>query len=183
MRLATSCMLARNSPGGNSTTRNVMSALHDELAVHSLISADGHGEARALVDRSWPQTSSVCAGVTKVRSLTSFSAARNGMRWKLGARDDQPARGLRHGFDQQHARHQRVAREMALEDRAGGGDDRLGADRQFGKIKCGDPVDKLEILDPHWAPDITFPWRRPDRRCGRTGSSARNTARWWPCRR
>ena len=39
---------------------------------------------------------------------------------EAGARDQQPARRLRHGFDQQHARHQRAARKMPFENGAVG---------------------------------------------------------------
>ena len=57
-------------------------------------------------------------GVMNERSFASFSAARNGMRVKLVTRDDEPAGGLRHRLDEQHARHQRIAGKVSLEDRS-----------------------------------------------------------------
>ena len=55
--------------------------------------------------------------MTKVRNLASLTSARNGMRSNRLTRDHQPAGGLRHGLDQQHARHQRIAGKMAFENR------------------------------------------------------------------
>src|SRR4029079_3839051 len=77
MRRATSCMLARNSPFGKSTTRNVIPALQTVLPsawIEASVSAKPEPSCAILAD-----TTSACPGVTKVRSLTSFIAARNGI--------------------------------------------------------------------------------------------------------
>ena len=60
---------------------------------------------------------------------------------KFIGRHQQPAPGLRHGFDQQHARHQRIAREVPLEDRTFGRYRGLAANRTGGEIETDDPVD------------------------------------------
>ena len=63
--------------------------------------------------------------------------------------DQEPAGGLRHGLDQQHAGHQRIAGEMSLEDGRFGRDPRLGANGLLRKIKLGDAVDELKVLETH----------------------------------
>src|SRR5215216_3922144 len=64
-------------------------------------------------------------------------------------RDDEPTRGLRHGFDEQHAGHQRMAGKMTFEDRAGERNRGLAADRSIGEIELDDAIDQLKILKLH----------------------------------
>src|SRR5262249_25601131 len=66
-----------------------------------------------------------------------------------GHADDQPARSLRHRFDQKHAWHQRMPGKMSLEDRAGFGNLRLGLDGAAHQIKLDHSIDELKILEPH----------------------------------
>src|SRR3984957_4491551 len=68
---------------------------------------------------------------------------------ELGRRDDEPARGLRHRLDQQHARHQRMAGKMPFEDGAFLRHLRVDADRAPIEIEVDDTIDELEVLDPH----------------------------------
>jgi len=56
------------------------------------------------------------AGTTpERRNLASLTPIRNGMAVKPLRAGHQPAGGLRHAFDQQHSRHQRVGRKVAFE--------------------------------------------------------------------
>jgi hypothetical protein len=58
-------------------------------------------------------------------------------------------RSLRHGFDEQHARHQRQAGKVSFEDGRRGRDARLGTDGLVGKIETDDAVDQLKVLEAH----------------------------------
>ena len=71
------------------------------------------------------------------------------MRSKPLTGDNKPPRGLRHGFDQQHSRHERKAGEMAFENCAGGGDRRLGANFAVGDFEVDDAIDQLKVLKTH----------------------------------
>ena len=99
-----------------------------------------------------------------------------------GDADDEPARGLRHAFEQQHAGHQRKSGKMALEDRGSRRHGGLGADGAGAKVELNDPIDQLEVFEAH-AAGFMRPWRPRARRYGHRDSSGRNTARWWPCPR
>ena len=61
----------------------------------------------------------------------------------------QPAAGLRHRLDHQHAGQQGMAGEMALEHRAGLGHLTLGAHGPRRRIEFGDPVHHLEVFELH----------------------------------
>jgi hypothetical protein len=63
--------------------------------------------------------------------------------------EQQPAAGLRHRFDQQHAGHQRVAREMPLENGARRWNLRLDRDRLRFRVEVENAVDELEIFELH----------------------------------
>src|SRR5689334_21043766 len=76
---------------------------------------------------------------------------------ELGGGQHEPARGLRHRLDQQHARHQRVAGKMSFEDRAFLRDLGIDADRPPIEIEVDDTVDELEILYPHDGTGIQAP--------------------------
>src|SRR6185437_12336463 len=64
-------------------------------------------------------------------------------------RDDQPAGSLSHSLNQEHARHQREARKVALEDRASCWNCCLGADCAVRETEIGNPVNQLEVLKTH----------------------------------
>ena len=66
-----SCMLARKSRFGKATTRKVMLGVADALAVGADLGL-GHGVARAVVHELRLDRERL-AGVTKVRSLASFT--------------------------------------------------------------------------------------------------------------
>src|SRR6185437_1276483 len=81
MRRATSSMLVRNSPSGKSTTRKVMSALQTRFpsaSIDASVTAKPEPSCTILA-----ATTSFSPGATKVRSLASFTAARNGILAKL----------------------------------------------------------------------------------------------------
>ncbi len=88
------------------------------------------------------------------------------MRSNFRKSDQKPARCLRHRFDQQDARHQRVAGEVPLEDRIGLRDLCFNRNGSFADVEVGDPVDQFKIFEVHgWARQAPLP--RPVRRCGR----------------
>ena len=127
--------------------RNVISALQTILP-STLISAS----VTAKPDPScmiFAGTASACPGVTKVRSFDLLKRGEERHAGELGEADDEPAGGLRHRLHQQHAGHQRVAREMTLEDRGAGRDGRLDADLAAIEVEVDDAVDELEILKAH----------------------------------
>src|SRR5262249_42826456 len=68
---------------------------------------------------------------------------------ELSDGDDQPARGLRHRLDEQHARHQWIAGKVAFEDGGCARNARLGSDGLLGKIEIDDTVDELKVLEAH----------------------------------
>src|SRR4029078_3916425 len=68
---------------------------------------------------------------------------------KLVHGDQEPAGSLRHRLNQQHAGHQRMTREMALEDRGRCRDGRLSADRAVVKLEFDNPVDEEEVVEAH----------------------------------
>ena len=159
-------MLARNSALGNSTTRNVILALQASLPSH-------------LIRRRRRRSPSPRAQLGRERERLPGRDERSQLRFlergeerharELGHRDHEPAGGLRHRLDQQHARHQRIAGEVAFEDGRCGRNARLGTDGLLGEIEIDDAVDELEILDAHAR--VRRPWRRRARRCGCTGCS------------
>ena len=108
----------------------------------------GDGIAGAVMDQ-FSGDSRLVPGATNARSLASLTAARNGMRSKLFIADDQPARCLRHRLDQQHARHQRMAGEVAFENGAFTWNRGFDADRALREVQIDDPVDELKILEAH----------------------------------
>ena len=165
---------------GKSTTRNVMSALQTVLP-STLISASVSAKPEpscmifAVTTSAWP-------GVTKVRSLPpsrrrGTASAEAGAARSAASPTPAPSISISStpGISGWPGK-------MPFENGAFGRDGRLSADRQVVEVEVDDPVDELEILDPHCVPDIICPWQRPGRRCGRRGSSARNTARSSPCR-
>ena len=68
---------------------------------------------------------------------------------ELHQRHQEPARGLRHRFDQEHAGHDRIARKMPLEDGALHGDVSLDRDFLPDRVEVENTVDHLEIFEMH----------------------------------
>ena len=64
-------------------------------------------------------------------------------------RHDQPAGGLRHGFDQQDAWHQWKAGEVTLENSVVRWNRGVGADSAIGEADVGNPVYQLKVLKTH----------------------------------
>jgi hypothetical protein len=56
---------------------------------------------------------------------------------------------LRHGLGQEDARHERVAREMAFEDRARLGHGRARLEMPPGAVERDHAIDHLEIFEAH----------------------------------
>src|SRR5438034_147753 len=69
--------------------------------------------------------------------------------FEVHQREQQPAGGLRHRFDQQDAGHDRIAREMPLENGALLRNLRFDRNGFFVHIQVENAVDQLEILDSH----------------------------------
>src|SRR5262249_46189082 len=65
---------------------------------------------------------------------------------EAGDADDQPARGLRHGLKQHHPGHQRVAGEMAFEDRRLGRDDGFRSDGSPARVELQGAIDEMKVL-------------------------------------
>src|SRR5215813_8336656 len=59
----------------------------------------------------------------------------------------------RHGLDQQHGRHERIAGKVSFEHGALGRDPGLHADARLLELNVENPVDHLKIFEAHWACD------------------------------
>ena len=179
MRCATSLMLVRNFGSGKAMTRKVISRVGHGLAVH-IDGRLGYRIAGTVMQQACPQRQHLSGG-DECPQFCFLHRRQERHAREAGDADDQPARGLRHRFDEKHAGHQRMAGEMPLEDRAGFGNLRLRRDGAAHQIELDDPIDELEIFEPHGGP-ATPPSPRPDRRCWCRDCRGRNTARSWPCR-
>jgi hypothetical protein len=91
------------------------------------------------------------AGEHRGAHLAFFHAGKDRHVVEVHQRACQPAGGLRHAFDQQHAGHQRIAREMAFEYRAfvRFGYRTSGTDEAFADIDVDDTVEHLEVFKTH----------------------------------
>src|SRR3569623_5206 len=123
----------------------------DRVALHLAIDADfgvRNGEAGAVVYdvRVHGQR---FARSDEVAHLAFLDGSEKWHAFELQQRDQQPARSLGHGLDQQHARHQRIAGEVALEDRALLRDLCRDGDAALADIKISDAIDHLEIFEAH----------------------------------
>src|SRR5262245_43035184 len=143
----------------------------------------GHREAGALVQQLRSYGQRLPGGYERAQ----FCLLEGCQKWhacESGEADDHPARRLRHGFEQQHARHQRVAGEVAFEDGRLRGNNRLRLDGSPDRVEFQDAIDEAEVLKVHANLGVMpLAWPRRARRCGCTGSATRNTARWLPCPR
>ena len=140
-------MWARNSGPGNSTTRKVISALQASLPsqrISACVTAKPEPSCSSLAD-----SDSCLSGRDEGAELGFLERGEERHAGELGGGDDQPAGGLRHRLDQKHAGHQRIAREVSLEDGRRGGNTRLSADRFRAEIEIDDAVDQLEVFKAH----------------------------------
>src|SRR5215471_1997443 len=124
-----------------------------ELRLAGQLSVDGdrrfrHGEARSLVQHLGVDREQL-AGNYEGAQLRLLDGGEERHALELGGGQHEPARGLRHRLDQQHARHQRMPGEMPFEDRAFLRNLGIDADRAPTEIEVDDAVDELEILDSH----------------------------------
>ena len=180
---ATFSMLARNDGIGEFDQTECQLGVAHRLAL-ALDLGLGDGEARTVVNQLRRDRKHL-SGRHEGAQLRLLHGGEERHAGELVHRDQEPAGGLRHRLDQEHAGHQRMTREMALEDRGRRRNGRLGANRLVVKLEFDNPVDEEEVLEAH-AISITRarrPLRRSARRSARRGSSARNTARSSPCRR
>src|SRR6516225_3698568 len=104
------------------------------------------GKARALVHELARQCELLTGG-NEGSQLGFFDSREEWHARELGNRDEQPTRGLRHGFNEENAGHQRMAGKVSLKDGGCGGYARLGADRPIGEIERDYAVDQLKIFD------------------------------------
>src|SRR5262249_45675725 len=119
----------------------------DHLTIAAGVS-HGHGEAGALVHKLARQRELLTGG-NEGSQLGFFDSCEKWHARELGDRDEQPTRGLRHGFNEENARHQRMAGKVSLKDRGCGRYARLGADRLIGDTERDYSVDQLKIFEPH----------------------------------
>ena len=122
------------------------------IAFELLADADlrrGHGEACTFmldlgVDRQGR------AGADEAAHLGFLDHGKEGHALEFGQTEDQPARALRHRFGEQHAGHDRIAREMPREHRmAVGRDIRLDDNGPCVEVEVDDPIDQLKSLKLH----------------------------------
>src|SRR5262245_31375266 len=143
----------------------------------------GHGEARAVMQQLGPYNERLPWRYERaqLRLLESRQERHAG---ESREADDHPARRLRHGFEQQHARHQRVAGEAAFKHGRLRGNNRLRLDGSPDRVEFQDAIDEAEVLKMHanWGV-MPLAWPRPARRCGCTGFATRSTVRSSPCPR
>ena len=161
------------------TRRPVISALQA-----SRVAADfglGHREAGALMQQLGREREGL-PGRHERSQLRLFQGREERHARELGDPDDEPARGLGHGLDEQDPRHQRQSGKVSLKDGGCGRNPRLGTDSLIGEIEIDDTIDQLKVLDAH-CERVRRPWQRQARRCGCTGCSTGNIARSLPCRR
>src|ERR1700730_17204599 len=110
----------------------------------------GNGKTRALVNDAGLYLQQL-AGADKTPHLGFLDRAQERHALELHQRQQQPARRLRHRLDQQHARHDRVARKVALEDSILLRNLGLDRDGALAEIEVGDTVNQLEIFEVHGA--------------------------------
>src|SRR5215510_16007235 len=108
----------------------------------------GHGEAGALVQQLRARDQRLPRRHERAQ-LRLLEGRQKRHARESGEANDHPARRLRHGFEQQHARHQRVAGEVAFENGRLRGNNRLRLDGSPDRVEFQDAVDKAEVLKVH----------------------------------
>ena len=125
--------------------RNVMVALH----LNSPFDPDfgfGDGKPGTFVNDAGFDLQQF-AGADEAAHLGFLDRAEKRHPFEIHQRDQQPAGGLRHRLDQQHAGHDRIAREMSLEDGAMGRNLRFNRNGALVEFEVDDAVNQLEIFE------------------------------------
>ncbi len=108
----------------------------------------GHGESGAFVNDAGIDSEQF-SGADETAHLGFLDCAQKRHALEFRQRDQEPARRLSHRLDQQDTRHDRVAGKVTFEDRAFGGNLRLGRDGAFTDIEVDDAVNQTEIFELH----------------------------------
>ncbi len=89
------------------------------------------------------------AGEDRAAHLGFLDGCKNRHALELEQAKQKPARSLRHRFDQQHARHQGIAGEVPLEDRALLRNLRFDDNLLLADIEVDDTIDQVKVFKLH----------------------------------